>query len=39
MNIIKSNIKLTTQFIFISNKFNINYLFTFFDLASLSKTV
>jgi len=34
----KSNIKLLTQFILISNKFNINYLFTFFDLANLSKT-
>ena len=36
---IKTNIKLITQFIFISNKININYLFTFFDLANLSKTV
>ena len=31
----KSNIKLITQFILISNKFNINYLFTFFDLVNM----
>ena len=35
---IKSNFKLITKFILISNKINNNYLFTFFDLASLSKT-